>query len=170
MSDAEWFLTTDRLLVRGFTLDDLDEFSAYRNDPAVARWQGWNVPYSREAAEALVYEMAISELFRPGEWTQLAIERRDTVGLIGDIGVRREPVEPTAEVGITLAADAQGQGYATEALAAVVDDLFDTLALARVIAIVHQENAPVRRLLDRTGFAVVAQDGDELIFSRRAAR
>ncbi|MEP6624835.1 MAG: GNAT family N-acetyltransferase [Acidimicrobiia bacterium] len=169
MADAEWFLTTERLLVRGFTLDDLDEFHAYRNDPAVARWQGWDVPYSRESAEALVYEMAISELFRPGEWTQLALERKDTVRLIGDIGVRREPVEPTAEVGITLAADAQGIGYATEALDAVVEDLFRTLALARVIAIVHQENASVRRLLDRTGFAVVAQDGDELIFSRRAA-
>ncbi len=170
MSNAEWFLTTERLLVRGFTLDDLDEFHAYRNDPDVARWQGWGVPYSREAAEALVYEMAISELFRPGAWTQLALERKDEIGLIGDIGVRREPVEPTAEVGITLAAAVQGQGYATEALDAVVDDLFRTLTLARVIAIVDVENAPVRRLLDRTGFTVVAQDGDELIFSRRAER
>jgi RimJ/RimL family protein N-acetyltransferase len=167
VTDAEWFLTTERLLVRGFTLDDLDEFHAYRNDPDVARWQGWDVPYSRDAAEALVYEMAISELFRPGEWTQLALERNDEVGLIGDIAVRREPMEPTAEVGITLSAAAQGQGYGTEALTAVVDDLFHTLALARVIAIVHVENAAVRRLLDRVGFRVVAQDGDELIYSRR---
>lgn len=167
MADVEWNLATERLLVRGFTLDDLDPFYEYRNDPAVARWQGWSVPYSREDAEAVVYEMAISELFRLGEWTQLAIERRDASGLIGDIGVRREPVEATAEVGITLAADSQGQGYATEALGAVVEDLFTTLNLARVIAIVATENAPVRRLLDRVDFGVVAQDQNELIFSRR---
>jgi aminoglycoside 6'-N-acetyltransferase len=168
VAESEWFLTTERLLVRGFTLDDLDAFHEYRNDPDVARWQGWSVPYSRKDAEALVYEMAISELFRPGEWTQLAMERRDAIGLIGDLGVRREPAEPTAEIGITLAAASQGLGYATEALDAVVDDLFRTLTLARVIAITHAENAPMRRLLDRTRFAVVAQDGDELIFSRRS--
>ncbi len=41
-------LETDRLILRQFRDTDLDEFLAYRSDPRVARYQGWDVPYERE--------------------------------------------------------------------------------------------------------------------------
>lgn len=44
-------LETPRLCLRPFQDADLEAFLAYRNDPAVARFQGWEMPYTREAAE-----------------------------------------------------------------------------------------------------------------------
>ncbi|GHO61818.1 hypothetical protein KSC_007100 [Ktedonobacter sp. SOSP1-52] len=34
-------LETERLLLRRFTESDLPLFMAYRNDPEIARYQGW---------------------------------------------------------------------------------------------------------------------------------
>src|SRR3990172_12657922 len=41
-------LSSQRLTVRRFRADDAEPFAAYRSDPAVARYQGWEAPYSLE--------------------------------------------------------------------------------------------------------------------------
>ena len=41
-------LETDRLKLRPFQMSDLDPFVAYRSDPEVARYQGWDAPYPVE--------------------------------------------------------------------------------------------------------------------------
>lgn len=164
----EWSLTTERLIVRRFVPADLDAFHAYRNDAEVARFQGWSVPYTQADARALVQDMTGADLFRRGAWTQLAVERQDVAGLIGDVGVRVEADEPTAELGVTFSTAAQGVGFATETLTVVVDHLLSALGFERVIAIAHQDNERVRLLLERVDFAAVARDGHELIFSRHA--
>jgi RimJ/RimL family protein N-acetyltransferase len=43
-----FWLETDRLRIRRFQDSDMESFLAYRNDPEVARYQGWDVPYPRE--------------------------------------------------------------------------------------------------------------------------
>lgn len=164
----EWSLATERLIVRRFVPADLDAFHRYRNDPEVARSQGWSVPYSLADARSLVHEMTGTDLFRRGAWTQLAVERQDVSGLIGDVGLRIEADEPTAELGVTFSTAAQGLGFATETLTVVVDHLLSALGFERVIAIARQDNDRVQRLLERVGFAAVARDGNELIFSRHA--
>lgn len=165
---GSWSLQTERLVIRRFTARDVDAFHAYRNDPEIARWQGWSLPFARPAAEAFVAEMAGIELFRPGVWTQVAVARRDEpAALIGDFGVRIQAEEPTAEIGVTFAVAAHGHGYATEALDALVEHLLGARGMARAVAVTLGVNAPTQRLLDRAGFRAVARDGDELIFSRR---
>ncbi len=58
--------------------------------------------------------------FTPGPWRDLAVEHRVERRTVGSLGVRVEPEEPTVEVRVVLDEPA-GQGYATEALTAVVD-------------------------------------------------
>ena len=45
-----FFLETERLFLRQFKDSDLEFFLEYRNDPEVAKYQGWDVPYAREKA------------------------------------------------------------------------------------------------------------------------
>lgn len=159
-------LRTKRLIVRRFTLDDIDAFHAYRDDPQVARRQGWDVPYTRDQAEAQVQEFAAVPVFEPGRWTQLGLQRIDTGGLIGDIGVRLEPVEPTAELGFTIARPHWGNGYGREALRAVVDLLLDDIELDRVVAFTHHDNIASIASLHAAGLVPVAVDGDDLVYYR----
>jgi RimJ/RimL family protein N-acetyltransferase len=143
-------IETARLVVRPFALSDLTEFVTYRQDPEVARYQGWEPGYTLADAHRL--------LASHGSWTQLALLDRESGRLHGDCAVRLPTEQPrTAELGITLATSSQGQGLATEALQAIVDRLFRTDGLHRVFAKVDDRNEPVHRLFERLGFRCEAR-------------
>ena len=57
-----------------------------------------------------------------------------------------------AELGITLASEQQGYGYATEAMRAVLRDLFERRGLHRLSAECDARNLDSARLLERVGF------------------
>ncbi len=144
-------LETERLVLRRLGFQDLEAFLDYRNDPEVARYQSWE-SFGRADAETLIQEQ---QAVRPGEtgrWLQLAIERRDQPGLLGDCGfcLRADQVRQ-AEIGFSLSPGHQGKGYATEAVAAVVDFLFRDLGVERVIAITDSRNTRSQALLERLG-------------------
>ena len=52
-----FLLTTERLIIRRFQDSDLEFFLAYRNDPEVAKYQGWSLPYTPESALAFIGAM-----------------------------------------------------------------------------------------------------------------
>jgi RimJ/RimL family protein N-acetyltransferase len=55
------------------------------------------------------------------------------------------------EVGVTLAPEHQGKGYAAEALVCLLDYAFFALGKHRVTALADAENGPAARLLERVG-------------------
>ena len=146
-------LETPRLILRPFAEEDVQAFSAYRSDPEVARYQGWEAPYSLEQAARFVGEMQAATPGTPGEWYQLAMEIKATGEMIGDCAfqVMRWDARQ-AEVGITLARPYQGQGYAAEAMRCLLDYLFGELHLHRIRANTDPQNTGSAQLLQRLGF------------------
>jgi RimJ/RimL family protein N-acetyltransferase len=57
-----------------------------------------------------------------------------------------------AEIGYTFAVVNHGQGYATEAVEALIDHLFDDVGVLRITAVLHPDNTASAMLLERTGF------------------
>jgi RimJ/RimL family protein N-acetyltransferase len=114
--------------------------------------------------------MSRQPLFEPGTWTQLAVAIRDAPSeLVGDIGVRVEPVEPTVEVGFTVAREHWRRGYASEALRAVVEHLLHAdRGFVRVVAFTDHRNEAAQHVLERAGLRYITQDGDEFVYYRRA--
>lgn len=146
------FTTTSRLILRSFKEGDLPGFSQYRSDPEIARYQSWNTPYSLEQAKYLFTEIGKTEPGTPGEWYQIAIERKDHPGIIGDCGFEIKRYDRLqAEIGFSFAQQFQKQGYATEAVKGLIDYLFSTFNLHRIIAICDIENQASVRLLGRLG-------------------
>jgi RimJ/RimL family protein N-acetyltransferase len=144
-------LTTPRLRLRSFQPDDLPALLAYRNDPAANRYQAWDET-SEEEARLLIAEMRDLPPGTPGRWLQIAIAQRESNQLIGDFGLCVLGHEPRqAEVGVTLARAAWGQGFASEAYRHLLDYLFDTLALHRIFSICDCENTRSVALLERVG-------------------
>ncbi len=145
-------IQTPRLLLRSFVLADVDAFFAYRNDPQVARFQGWALPYSRTNAAQLIAEMfELNEPLR-GQWNQIALERQSVPGLIGDLAVSLSADGDTAEIGFTIAREHQAQGFGREAVNALLAYLFDTLHVRRVIAFCDAENTGAHKLLGHARF------------------
>ncbi len=146
------FRRTDRLILRSFVEEDLQRFSEYRSDPEVARYQSWNTPYSLEQAKYLYTEMGKTEPGTPGEWYQIAVVRNDHPGIIGDCGFEIKKYDrQQAEIGFSFSPQFQKQGYATEAVRGLLDYLFSSFNLHRVIAICDAENQASVRLLERLG-------------------
>jgi RimJ/RimL family protein N-acetyltransferase len=120
-------------------------------DPEVIRY--WSSPAltDRAAAEALLQE--IHDYFARGTLYQWGIARPETDQVIGTVTlawIERE--HRRSEVGFALAQPAWGHGYATEAVARLIEYAFDDLELHRLGADVDPRNEPSIRLLERLGF------------------
>jgi aminoglycoside 6'-N-acetyltransferase len=145
-------IRTRRLQLRPLQESDLAAFAAYRSDPEVARYQSWSAPYSLDQATALLEEMGRAQPGTPGAWFQLAIERPAEPGLIGDCAFQILTQEARqAQIGFTLARPYQRQGYAAEAVRALLDFLFSEYQLHRITAVCDALNLPSARLLERLG-------------------
>ena len=144
-------LETARLILRHFTDADLVPFMAYRNDPDVARYQGWE-RISEAEAHTFIAEQKLVQPGVPGQWFQIAITLKETGTLVGDCALKiDEHDERQTEIGYTLARAYQGKGIAAEAVSRVLDYAFRTLELHRVIAVTDCENTASVTLLERLG-------------------
>ncbi|WP_371404825.1 GNAT family N-acetyltransferase [Kribbella sp. NBC_00662] len=143
------FARTERLTLRRFTPTDAERFAAYRSDPVVARYQGWEAPVALDEAQETVERFAAGDPEAPG-WFQYAVDM-DGV-LIGDLGLNLHENLMQAELGFTLATQYQGKGYASEAVRGLLEHLFVERELHRVSAEADARNTASSRLLERVGF------------------
>jgi RimJ/RimL family protein N-acetyltransferase len=107
---------------------------------------------SDAAAAEFLAHMAAVTIPAPGEWVQLAIAEPSGVRLVGDIGIFLAADETYAEIGFTLAPEAQGRGIATGAVRETVRLVFASTQVLRVLAVTDSRNEPSMRLLERAGF------------------
>jgi uncharacterized protein YhfF/RimJ/RimL family protein N-acetyltransferase len=137
-------------VLRRLEANDLAAFQAYRSDPKVGRFQGWSVMSDKEAT-AFLSEMHTCQLLRPGTWLQLGIAEPRSMLLLGDIGLRLADSQDEAEIGFTLAPQAQGRGIATAAVSAAIEFVFRHTSAKRVLGITDARNIASIRLLTGVG-------------------
>lgn len=143
-------LTTSRLHLRLMNQTDVDTMARYRAIDQIARYQDWPMPYTRDrAATSLAKQSALVDVAN-GEWVSIAIEFNGTV--IGDVAIGLSDDGAIATLGYTLAPEYHGRGFASEAVGAVVDALFEHTAVHRIVATLDPANGPSMRLLESTGF------------------
>jgi RimJ/RimL family protein N-acetyltransferase len=151
MDEPTLTLWTPRLCLRSMRLEDAADVARYRSDPEVARFQTWE-PRDVTEVVAFVRSQLVLQPNTPGSWYQLTIVKRLEGTVIGDCGLHFPDHETDqAEVGITLDRTYHRQGYATEALAAVLSYLLDDLGKHRVYARVDPRNQASISLLERLG-------------------
>lgn len=145
-------LATPRLLLRRLQRADAQALCAYRSLPEVARYQSWET-FGPEDAARLLDDQQDRDIGTPGTWLQVALVETTTGQLIGDCGLHCLADEPQQfEIGITLAHDQQGKGYATEALQCLLHHLFTALSARRITATTDALNTSAAALFRRLGF------------------
>ena len=147
-------LVTARLELHRSRPEDAESISAYRSDPDVHRYQGWD-RVDPDGVRAEIEEMAPRSQGEPG-WVQFSVHERDGGRLVGDVGLAPAEGEPgVIRVGYTIAPAFQGLGYATEAIRALVAYAFDTLEADVVRAHANAENDPSIRVAEKVGMRLV---------------
>lgn len=151
------FLETERLILRRFTMDDVDLLMELDNDPAVmARISpGVDVPREEIVDDTLPAFLSYYDRF-PGFGFWAAIERA-TGRFLGWFHFRpgegHGPLEP--ELGYRLHTFAWGQGFGTEGSQALIDHGFRELGIERVLAETMVVHTASRRVMEHCGMRVV---------------
>lgn len=105
-----------------------------------------------------------SEINIANTWYQFVIINTKQSKIIGDIGIHFIDDEQV-EIGCTLAKGHHSMGYATEALKAVIDHLFNQLNKHRITASLDPNNTSSIALIERLGFRKEAHFKESLLLN-----
>jgi RimJ/RimL family protein N-acetyltransferase len=142
---------TDRLLLREFRPDDFDALLPFHSDPENVRYVPYEPRTPDQMQEALHKKIAGTTLAGAGEHLDLAVGLHDGP-VVGDLVVMLHAVEhDTVEVGWIFDPAHAGRGYATEAVRALLDLVFNDLQARRAVARVDARNTASLRLCERVG-------------------
>jgi RimJ/RimL family protein N-acetyltransferase len=143
---------TERLVMRGFRDDDLDEWAAICADPEVTRWVGDEDGLSREDAwRRMAYFVGHWELRRCGQW---ALVERDSGRLVGRAGLLYPEAWPGLEVGWLVGREHWGFGFAPEAGRASMEWAREELGADHVISLIEDANQRSARVAEKLGMTV----------------
>ena len=143
-------LRTERLVLRPFRGEDLDAWAQILADPETAQFIG-GVRTREDAWRSMAMYLGHWELRGYGQW---AVERRLDGRFVGRAGLWYPEGWPELEVGWTLARDAWGEGFATEAGRAAIDWGFNELGLDRIGSVIAVDNARSRAVAVRLGMSL----------------
>lgn len=143
---------TPRLILRTFRTEDLEPLLAFHRDPDVVRYVPF-APRDREAmATVLERKVGSTVLRQEGDLIELAVTLAADGTVVGDVLLALRSLEhQTIEVGYIFSPEHGRNGYATEAVRALLDVAFGELGARRVTARVDARNQASRALLDRLG-------------------
>jgi RimJ/RimL family protein N-acetyltransferase len=160
-------LTTDRLILREYVVDDWHRIWEYRADERYMRYYPEEESTEQRAREFLEMVMGWAAE-EPRRKYQLAITHAEDGVLIGSCGVRITPMgDREAEFGCELDSQEWKKGYAREASRAVIDFGFRELALHRVWARTIAENLAAIRLAEQIGMRLEGLRREDHFFQDR---
>jgi RimJ/RimL family protein N-acetyltransferase len=146
-------LTTERLVLRPFTPDDLPALTVLHAEESF-----WWYPLRRGMAEEETKDFLsrVIERYDSDGFGLEAVVERASGAMIGWAGLAvphfLPQILPAVEVGWRLGGAHRGRGLATEAGAVAVDWGFAEGGLERIVSIYEPENIPSGRVMERLGF------------------
>ncbi|MCR4911890.1 MAG: GNAT family N-acetyltransferase [Bacilli bacterium] len=147
-------LETDRLILRIFRQEDLDDFFEYASVPGVGEMAGW--PHHPDKNES---KYRLDKFIR--EKHTFAIVHKADNKVIGSLGIEECDAEGKLtefaslrgrEIGYVLAKPYWGQGIMPEAVKCVVNYLFDVLDYDFLLCGHYDFNLQSKRVQEKCGF------------------
>ena len=143
-------LETERLILRPWTWEDLEDFHEYSSIDGLGQMAGWTPHKSMEESKVIL------DLFIRHKKT-FAIEMKETGKVIGSVGIEELDPDPEAELlgrelGYVLHKDYWGRGLMPEAVRAVISWCFDALRYDFLTCSHFDWNTQSKRVIEKTGF------------------
>jgi RimJ/RimL family protein N-acetyltransferase len=146
-------LETERLIIRPWEPGDRDAFRVMAQDVRVMRYINGGVPLTEQEIDEAMARQA-RNLAEHGFCIGALVEK-DGGRVIGVAGAQPLGTTGDLEIGWWLAPEVWGRGYATEAGAAAMRFVLDTLQRERVLAIIDPPNEASKRVAARIGMHYV---------------
>ncbi|CRM69223.1 hypothetical protein [Pseudomonas sp. 37 R 15] len=155
-------LLTERLILRPLVLDDAEAIQQQFAHWEVVRYLNAMVPwpYPADGARRYLEELALPAMARGEEWHWSICLKSAPEQLIGNINLTDEQDDNR---GFWLGPQWQGQGFMSEASAAVTDYWFGVLERPLLRAPKAAPNLGSRRISERTGMRLISTDEGEFV-------
>jgi RimJ/RimL family protein N-acetyltransferase len=158
-------IRTDRLELRALVPSDLDAVATYYSLPEVQRYLDWRARDRRECKKALEGMCAQIALNRPGDALTFGIVRQSDGGLVGHVSVRwQDATASQAELRLVVNPLFRRQGYASEAVRAVMDLGFEQFRFHRVFAKCDARNQAAALMMKKLGMRLEAHYREHALF------
>ena len=147
-------IETERLVLRPFKWDDLDDFFTYASVEGVGEMAGWPHHENKDKSKEIL------TLFIDEDKT-IALCLKENGRVVGSLGVEFYGAEDKLtefdgykgrEIGYVLAKDQWGKGLMAEAVKAVINYLFDEKDLDFLTCGYYDFNNQSRRVQEKCGF------------------
>ena len=151
-------IETNRLLILSYKKDVLEESKKLYGDETLTKHFDHGSAKSEAEVEMLAREMGLLRFERGEVLGLFSIYSKEDQSFIGHIDLMPSERSDILEVGYILHSKFQGLGFASEALRAFLFDFVPYLVenqyidfVERVMATVHPDNQPSKRLLEKVG-------------------
>lgn len=153
-------LTTERLTLRPLSIDDQQDIFALRSDPKINKFLGR--PLCKTNEDAINFINNVNDNIEKSNTYYWAITLIDTKALVGTICLFDFSSENNScEIGYELMTKFQGQGIMKEAAQVVIDYVFQTLKLKKILAFTHYDNQNSTNLLLKFNFVKSTETNKE---------
>jgi RimJ/RimL family protein N-acetyltransferase len=150
-------LETERLVLRRFTEDDVENLVELDSDPEVMRFINGGRPTPREEVETVILPRLLAYYERGDGYGVWAAAEKSTGEFVGWFSLHPTADRPPDEVelGYRLRRSAWGRRYATEGSRALVEKAFAELGARVVWAQAMTVNTASRRVMEKAGLRYV---------------
>ncbi len=135
-------IETERLILRRYTIDDLQDLFEYLSDEKVVKYEPYKPMNIEEVKGNLDWRISTDEM--------IAVELKKTHKMIGNVYLGKRDFN-TLEIGYVFNKNYWGNGYATESCKALIDNAFSE-GIHRIFAECDPKNSNSWKLLEKLGF------------------
>lgn len=153
-------LTTERLTLRQLTTEDQKDVFALRSDPEINKYLDRQP--SKTIEDAINFINKVNENVAKNNalyWAISVTEAKTFVGTICLFDFSDD--KNSCEIGYELMPEFQGQGLMKEATQVVIDYVFQTLKLNKIVAVTHCDNQNSTNLLTKFNFVKSIENDKE---------
>lgn len=141
-------LQGQRIVLRPFRPEDVDDVFAYASDPETTRFVEWEPHRNRQETATYIERCRLPSR----DCFTFAVEHRRLIRVIGAVDIRvLNRVWRTGEIGYTIARPFWGQGYNIEAGELLLRFGFEELRLRRIQALCDVANRRSYRTMEKLG-------------------
>ena len=153
-------LKTNRLLLRKHQYEDAQIlFDIFGSDPQMFAYSGWN-PYQTSAMAMETVESFIKSYDDPHFYGWGIVHEGKMIGTIGAYDFDAD--KSWIEIGMSIARASWGNGFATEALKAVLRYLTEQENINHVSAWCASDNIGSKKAMEKSGMQMILQDNGAL--------
>ncbi|MDB5033954.1 MAG: ydaF [Chlorobi bacterium] len=140
---------TDRILLRAFTPDDLDDLAPILADPDVVRHLAGGKPFTRDQVAGAIER--INAYWGKHGFGLMALVLKESGRVAGWCGLTLLDATPEIELVYMLAKQEWGKGLAAEAARAMLRLGFGMPGMERIVAVARHENPASYRVMEKIG-------------------